>query len=408
MLNKYKEMDKSKEDKIRDMITRARVQMLINMPFFGILILNLEMEISYTVDTAATDGKKIYFNPYFVENMSEGEVNWLLIHEVMHPALKHLYRKGDRLHKKWNVACDYAIHDVMMQYKETLDKESEAQRLYNAKNEKKKKSLLEMPKGGLYNKDYKNKGAEEIYDLLPDSLAVKLNILDDHGLWEDAVGSQDGDEDGSNWDGRLINAAQAAEGRGKLPAFLKRLVGKLTKPQRDWRSLLNEFVQPEIDDYSFNPPDRRYSESDFFLPDFNDESISIKKMLFWVDTSGSISEKELTTFYSEIVGAVNQFADKLTGYIGFFDAEAYTPTEFENVTDILKIKPQGGGGTDFVKPLEYTKEHFEREDVTGIVYLTDGCAPWPEERMTNGIPVLWVITNEQSIPPWGLHTTLKI
>jgi len=401
-LNIYKEMSKDREDKVKDKVTRARVQMLMSMPFFGILILSLEMEVDYTINTAATDGKKIYYNPYFIENMSEGEVNWVIVHEVMHPALKHLFRKGDRLHEKWNVACDYAIHDIMTQYKENMDKDKE--RTINRNNKDKKKSVLEMPKGILYDIKYKDKGAEEIYDLVPDSLLSKLGILDDHSRWGDAVGK--GIE--TDWGGRLVSAAQAAEGRGKLPAFLKRLVGKITKPQRDWRSLLAEFVQPEIDDYSFNPPDRRFSESDFFLPDFNGESISVKKMLFWVDTSGSIGDKELNTFYSEIVGAVNQFADKLTGYIGFFDGIAYEPTEFEGVTDVLKIKPQGGGGTNFDKPFEYTNEHFEREDVTGIVFLTDGYAHWPDERVTNGIPVLWVVINETQIPPWGLHTTLKI
>ena len=36
-----------------------------------------------------------------------------------------------------------------------------------------------------------------------------------------------------------------------------------------------------------------------------------------------------------------------------------------------------------------------------IIYLTDGFAPWPDENDAMGIPVLWLINNEEVEPPWG-------
>ena len=41
--------------------------------------------------------------------------------------------------------------------------------------------------------------------------------------------------------------------------------------RNDARMILNDFIQEEIVDYSFTPPDRRFDESPFFLPDFNDK-----------------------------------------------------------------------------------------------------------------------------------------
>ena len=68
------------------------------------------------------------------------------------------------------------------------------------------------------------------------------------------------------------------------------------------------------------PPDRRFRESPFFLPDFNDTEIVVKDILFMVDTSGSMSDKQITEAYSEIKGAIDQFGGKLMGWLGFFDA----------------------------------------------------------------------------------------
>lgn len=422
MADNFKPMTPDEEKVQEDRLIRSRVQMLMAFPFFGILALNLQMECSYNIATAATNGKKFFYNPYFIKGLSEGEVNWIVVHEVLHPALKHLWRKGDRQHEKWNYACDYAIHCIMMQFIDA------------AKYEVRDK--LKMPKGCLYDKKYDNLGAEEIYDLLPNNPSKSAKFgngegqqqsggqqgqgngegqtpLDDHSMWDDANpgGAQEnGQAKAQEWEGKMVSAAKSAEAKsaGDLPGFLKRLLNKLTKPQKDWRVLLAEFVEPETDDYSFNPPDRRFSDSDFMLPDLNDTVEVVKKIVFYIDTSGSIGDRELTVAFSEIVGAIGQFQGKLSGYIGFFDHAAYPLKPFEDVEDVLEARPEGGGGTSFHAPFEYIKDNMEEDDVAGIIILTDGYASWPDESIANNVPVLWLINNEEVTPPWGLHTTLKI
>ena len=44
---------------------------------------------------------------------------------------------------------------------------------------------------------------------------------------------------------------------------------------------------------------------------------------------------------------------------------------------------------------------MQEDPPVSIVIMTDGYAPMPEEKMANGIPVLWIITNEDITPPWG-------
>ena len=150
-----------------------------------------------------------------------------------------------------------------------------------------------------------------------------------------------------------ISVREASGLRGLIPMFAERLLKELRTPQTNWRMLLNEFVQEEIADYSFSPPDRRYDDSPFFLPDFNDKQDVVKDILFMIDTSGSMSDKMVTAAYSEIKGAIEQFDGKLKGWLGFFDAAVIEPKEFESVEELEVIRPKGGGGTNFFAVFEY-------------------------------------------------------
>jgi predicted metal-dependent peptidase len=422
---KISPMSSDEEQRVADDMMRSRIQIMLNFPFFGSLIMHLGYEVDYTCKTAATDGQSMFYNPYFMDSMSEQERNWIIIHEVMHPALKHLWRRGTREARLWNEACDYAIHSIIMNIKDS--------------NGSRQREVLTMPKGCLYNKEFDDKSAEEIYCILQENKQKQNSngkskgnsgqqsqsqnngsgsgdsqtTLDDHSRWETAEAQSDAQRKQREWDGRLVTAAELAASRskGNLPAFLKRMVDKITKPQKDWRTLLAEFVEMTNDDYSFCPPDNRFDADDFggiMLPGFTDQTEVVKNVIFWVDTSGSIGNKELSLAYSEICGAIDQFRGKLSGKIGFFDAEAYPPTDFESVTDVIAAKPLGGGGTDLVPALKYTRDKLDGDDVAGIIVLTDGYLDFPKESLLNGKPILWLINHEdESIkPPYGIVARL--
>lgn len=68
-------------------------------------------------------------------------------------------------------------------------------------------------------------------------------------------------------------------------------------------------------------------------------------------------------------GAIDQFNGKLEGWLGFFD---------------------------------YVAENMAAYPPVSIVILTDGYAEIPSERAAQGIPVLWIINNEDVTPSWGI------
>lgn len=43
-----------------------------------------------------------------------------------------------------------------------------------------------------------------------------------------------------------------------------------------------------------------------------------------------------------------------------------------------------------------------------IIILTDGFAPFPQEKLAGGIPVLWLLNNKKINPPWGKVTRITM
>ena len=141
-------------------IQKARTTLLLDHPFFGTLLFRLGARSRTSIETMATDGVSLFFNPKFVETLSTAELIGTLAHETMHPALQHHTRRGSRNTKRWNMACDFAINPLLVEAGLTLPKDvlldhrfrgMSAERIYNlleAEEEKQNSSDDKSQKGG--------------------------------------------------------------------------------------------------------------------------------------------------------------------------------------------------------------------------------------------------------------------
>ncbi|MBP5222366.1 MAG: hypothetical protein J6Z35_04300 [Lachnospiraceae bacterium] len=77
-------------------------------------------------------------------------------------------------------------------------------------------------------------------------------------------------------------------------------------------------------------------------------------------------------------------------------------------SEFMLIRPKGGGGTSFRPIFWYVNEEMRDDPPVSIIILTDGYAPYPEERESQGIPVLWLLTTEDAMPPWGRTARIKV
>ncbi len=423
---------------VKEIVTRlqaARVTLIREQPFYAVLLMHMRFAIDVATPTLYTDGERIAFNPEFVEELSDSELRFVLMHEVLHVALGHcnLYQR-DMEHELFNVACDIVVNSNIL-YSHNMKT-----RYITVKGDICPHTLPDGDEGYLHT-------AEEVYAVLLENRAAIPKLFagksspdedvgddgkggggkkagkgtdsgdygfDDHTMWK----SDDNREENMKWVTRMVEATEIAQhmaehfsngvgGCGSAPYGALRRVKELVEAQLDWKTILNTFVQEEIVDYSFSPPDRRFEDSPFFLPDFNEPEETIKNIVFLVDTSGSMGEQALQQAYSEIKGAVDQFNGKMEGFIVPADTQTYEFIPFCDETDFLSILPRGGGGTDFYGPIRYVIEKTRDNPPSSIVYITDGYCSFPEESVTNGIPFLWLVTTDVT-PPWGRVARLTV
>lgn len=200
---------------------------------------------------------------------------------------------------------------------------------------------------------------------------------------------------------KMSDTMKDDESSGDVPNEVLRRIKEKKRDAFNWHKVLLDFIQHDIHDYSFCPPDKRYSETDFFLPDYNDEVEKVEDILFMIDTSGSMNDDIINNVYFKLKDALSEFNGKISGYLGFFDAKVYDPISFSDMEDFEKIKVKGGGGTNYYIIFNYIKEHMADKNIKAVIILTDGIAYYPERSMAGGLPVLWLITNEKETPPWG-------
>ena len=398
-----------KKRKYMKRLLMSRMRILLNHGFYGLLLMHMIYSIDENCETAATDGKRVFFGPKFLDDLSDSELDFIMMHEILHVVLQHVLRYGERDKERFNIACDIVVNSNILKSND-MDLDSITLKKYG-------ESMHLTPDG----EEGYEFTAEQVYELLqvPEekkSEGKKIgkskksgeskapSSWDDHSRWDS---EEDKELLRDLWVKRFRDAAEAisirdpSNARGTIPLCAERLLEELRKPQIDWREILISFVQEEVVDYSFVPPDRRFDESPFFLPDFNEKDDVVEDILFMIDTSGSMSDEMITAAYSEVKGAIDQFNGKLKGWLGFFDAAIVEPRPFENEDEFRVIKPAGGGGTDFNIIFLYVQEHMQDKLPASIIILTDGYAPFPKESLAMGIPVLWLLNNEEVEPPWG-------
>ena len=101
------------EEKIKTYIKRlllARMRILCNNGFYGLLLMHMTYSIDESAETAWTDGKRIAFSPKFMDSLSDSELDFVLMHEILHVVLRHCARGENREHETFNIACDIVVN----------------------------------------------------------------------------------------------------------------------------------------------------------------------------------------------------------------------------------------------------------------------------------------------------------
>lgn len=393
----------------RGRIIRAKIKLGKEQPFFAFLLSYLKIQefdkqiknIGFG-ETMAVDTKgNLFYNPDFIKSLSDEVLKGVLCHEVLHLSFSHFIRKMGRDLNLWNVTADIMVNYVLLQNGFELPDEG----LIPRNNE------MNFPQFNSTIKDIDKKTAEQIYDELYKIIPKKgvkfivgkpngkgksngkgktIVTMDGHIYSNKKLTKKEKAELQKNWTERVVEASQHAKQRGKFPAGVDRLIGRLLNSKVSWQTLLRKYITNEIiSDFSWRKPNKKRLTYGY-LPSTIKENVEI---VIAVDTSGSIGPEELTQFISEIVAIVRS-TDNLKAHIVECDAAIHQELEVSNgnIKKILDMKPKGGGGTAFQPVLDYMAD--KRRNLQLLVYLTDGYG----EKVKGNFPfdILWVLTKDGS------------
>jgi predicted metal-dependent peptidase len=378
-------------------LSAARVKLILGRDaksaFFATLVLRLQPHVDWQIETIATDGKSLHYCPAFVTGLSPDELVGVLAHEAMHCALAHPFRRSGRDAEQWNIACDLAINPLLVQAGIVLP----ANRL--------------MPGEGTYASFEPFKSADEYYSLLSQPpLSSKDNEdgstpgTDPGGCGQvidpkhdDPAGQQ---QQEAEWTVALVQAQQAAQGRGELPQGLGRTVQEIIHPPADWRSLLRAFVSQQAkNDYSWLRPNRRLLVQGLYLPGVHSEELG--DVLLAVDTSGSIDEALLNRFAVEVNAVLEAYDCTVT--VLYHDTDVQATQTWRTTDGPLQLTPMGGGGTNHTCVFEW----LEHASVTPacVICLTDLDTEFPASAPD--VPVLWAVIGSREQAPFGQVISLS-
>ncbi len=414
--------------RLKKAIQKCRARLLKQNPTFGVLLMYFRFVAHSKIKKISTDGRTVYFSPAFIEKITERELEYALCHQLMHVALGHTQCLEKDLLAEFHLACDIYINAKFAESGVPLKQFRHLGLLPTAlpwskspvgdKTEAEIRKMSEM--GFFYFLDAKNR-EKYFFDSVEfcnggcldgeETLILDIPLMDREtdpvlSKKEEDPRIKKGREPGGGLERIKFPTVGtefffAMKTVGKDTPMLHRPVGRRKKSTLDWRKILVDFIQTEVCDFSFAPPDRRFQDFPFFLPDFNETSESVKNILLLVDTSASISKTQLTAAYSEICGVFEQFGGKITGQLSFFDAVVYPPVPIGAGESLPIFRPTGGGGTNFDILFDFISQEYIQDLPSAIVIFTDGCALYPDASDAKGIPVLWIINNEQETPPWG-------
>lgn len=358
-----------------------------NFCLFSGLFMVGKVTVDETTPTAKTNGVNVIYGREFVDSLNDKQLAFLILHENMHKAYRHLV-VWEKLWKKnpqlANYACDYVINLQIQDYDpQGYDVEMPTDKDGNVL--------------GLIDEKYRGMDAHQVFLLLEKDQQEQGGGggggqgMDEHD-WEDAQSgtSEEQEQIAKEIEGALRQGAILA---GKMGGNVSRDIQDLLTPKVNWKDALRDFVKTSTqgkDNTTWRRLHKRYIGMDIIMPSTYDEKVG--RIVVAVDTSGSIGGEELAQFLSEVKSICDEVNPEALDLL-YWDTEVaghetYQGAELASVTETTQAK--GGGGTSPECVPKYMKD--KQLDPECLIFLTDGFIGRQDENDYQiGKPIMWCI-----------------
>jgi predicted metal-dependent peptidase len=375
-------------------IERCHIQLMKHPKFclFSGLFMVGKVSVDDKIRTAKTNGLSVVYGRDFIMSLNDKQVAFLILHENMHKAYrhlivwKHLYKKNATLA---NMACDYVINIQLHDYDPNYHD-------------------IEFPtdengeKIGLLNEQYRGMDSAQVYKLLEKELGEDYGKgegtdengyeFDDHD-WEGAeeLTQEEIEESATEIENALRQGSILV---GKMKGDVPQDIKEMLTPKIDWRDALRDFVKSTMqgkDQTTWRRLHKRYIGMDIIMPSSYSEKVGA--IAVGVDVSGSCYH-DLPNFLSEVKSICEEVTPECM-HLLYWDSdvekhEIYVGNEVASAVEVTRAR--GGGGTSpEVVPRYLVKENISPEC---LIIFTDGyidrqkASDWAKISPT---PVLWCI-----------------
>ncbi len=450
-----------------DKVAAARVWLLKEKPFFGVLSRALTVEPTLQVPAfKLTAHDRLRVNPLVVLEMAFPALYSRIAHVAMHAALGALARRGSREERRWNAAHDLAIEPLLRagglgsrfnlvsagidlppgasadEYFALLPEEARPDDLWCDLSDP--PSNTTAPPAGQFTRQDDDEGTEP-GDRSPDKKGpgegdARDEDRDprDQDRPDDTNDDDEGDEEADEaepepsplearsrelqWKMRLAAALEeehASGGKtfGTVPGWVDDLVRATIEPPPDWAAELQRSVAMLArTGRSFLRPSRRMSALAGESGEWPDvvampgrRVVPAGRLVTVIDTSASIDAGVLARFFGAVASvATAEGFDEVR--VVQADAEV-TRDEVLSAAELLfhEVAVTGRGGTDFGPALRQLAAESKRaaERFT-VVYLTDADGRYPRAEEVSPLEVLWVVPGKpREAPPFGKLLEMK-
>jgi predicted metal-dependent peptidase len=426
-------------------IRRVLSSLAVVAPFsYPMLMMPIELR-SDLRSWAGTNGVTLFINPNKWPELKFKEKMFVAMHEWIHIVMQHAKRMQGRRRRIWNTSCDFITNDMI---------------LFDLGDH------FLPPSGILFDQIYRNKTAEQVYNLLLEAIdykkeqeeTPKCNHCDQEYTKQDRV-AQDGenscggcgrpseqnipapqftdaedavsqlmtDDYGAPWGNDLfqspssvddqqmidaiIKAAARAKAmkRGRLPGRYEEYVETLKRTDIPWERILYRYAKKSLKgNVDRNPykPDPKYLPFDVIVP--TEEVRKLAKLVFIVDTSRSM-EKEDFEYACGQLQRLGTMVDKCTVITA--DTQVQEVIRVKKIVKELKdrkIKFKGRGGTDMNEAFKVAEKlNPDLIVLYSDMVIADNKVSWPPKPRR--AQTIFLATQNSPIDeaPYGIFIKMK-
>jgi predicted metal-dependent peptidase len=400
------------DDQILTKLRRAKNMLARQRCFYGTLLYNMPFKADPAVETMATDGEFMYYNPDpkgFLADKTITEIIFMEAHECLHPALGHHTRRGSRDPLTWNEAADYKVNSLLEKDGFTVpDYALLNPRFDGWETEKTYATIMKEKQGqpgqgqpgqgqpgqgqpgqGQPGQGQPGQGQPGQGQPFNANVGGCGCVRDFTGPDKKTPSQAQIAQERQRWAVKIAQAAQTERVAGSLSAELEIAVNDQLTVRTPWYQQLEDMLTEINDeDSTFAPPNKRHIWRGIYLP--SDRSESLGELAIAVDTSGS-TRGYLDTFASNI-NHILRYLRPSRVHVIFADtkvkaSDTYTPEDYP-----VDLTMHGGGGTRFVPTFEHIQQ--ESPEIGALVYFTDLESPDLGDIIEPNCPVIWAVGDD--------------